>query len=111
MDDLRSGIPDSVKQLLHRSIFSVEQLESLLLLRNSSMNFSGALLAAKLYTSTTGAERTLEYLATQELLKVNEEGLYSYEPVSAELNEVVGQLEKLYKSRRVSIISTIYNRP
>jgi hypothetical protein len=111
LDTTRSGIPDAVRNFLHSSINTVEQLESLLLMRkNRDHEFSVALLIEKQYTSELAATTTLGSLVASGLARTTENGTYIYN-AGPEVDAVVEQLEKLYRSRRVSVISTIYNRP
>lgn len=111
LDTSYGGIPESVVNLLHSAIGSVEQLESLLLLRNHrTSTFNEVQLAEKLYSSESAAKATLAALVQSGFLKSEENGYYRY-AAPPELDQLVEELERLYKSRRVTIISTIYNRP
>jgi hypothetical protein len=111
LDTTRSGIPEAVRNFLHSSINTVEQLESLLLMRkNRDHEFSVALLVEKQYTSELAATTTLGSLVASGLARPTENGTYIYN-AGPEVDAVIEQLEKLYRSRRVSVISTIYNRP
>jgi hypothetical protein len=97
--------------LLHTSVNSVDQLESLLLLRTyRESSFTAAQLGEKLYTSQPAAELTLAALMASGFVRDNLDGSFSY-AAAPEVDELIDQLEKLYKTRRVTIISTIYNRP
>lgn len=112
MEKLDLDISQSVVDLLHHSICSVEQLESLLLMRANSQQagFSAEQLAAKLRTSVMSANQTLASLSSHGLVERCEDGSYRYAG-APEVDRVVEELSGLYKVRRFSVIQAIYNRP
>ena len=111
MDWLKNDIPHAVVELLHNSICSVEQLESLLLLkRNAHTQFTAEQVATNLRTSVMGADNTLQLLNLHGFVQSAGDGCYRYAG-SPELDQLVEELEGLYKVRRFSVIQTIYNKP
>lgn len=98
--------------LIADSISSVEQLEALLLLRrHREESFSEDELAKRLRSSEESIQLTLGALSSSGLAECDDDRRYRYACGSEERESVVGELEQLYKSRRTTIIQTIYNKP
>jgi hypothetical protein len=106
-------LPESVRRFIVERINSVEALEILLLLfAQSAMEFSAEEVGRKLCTTFESASERLAELQRAKLLV-----LISTEPPKYRFNAggpesaTVGELEKTYKQRRVSVISFIYTKP
>jgi hypothetical protein len=107
-------IPLHVRQFLEERIHSVAQLELLLLLKKDA----GRTWTAQQASQTLAVP--IEVSATQ-LSELHVAGLlavtapphpqFRYQPKSNELDELVGNLEKVYEERRVSVITLIYSKP
>jgi DNA-binding transcriptional ArsR family regulator len=111
LEKLDLQIPQPVLELLHHSICSVEQLESLLLMRrNSHCGYSAEQLASKLRTSVMSAGQTLTTLSGHGLLEDCGDGTYRYAS-APDVDQIVEQLAGIYKVRRFSVIQAIYNTP
>lgn len=108
------AIPNSVQQLLREHIQSIAQLEVLLRLRESAAApQSVPELSKQLYTPDSMTTSLLDGLALRGLVARIEgpEARYRYSPKSAELEQTVGELARLYQQRRVTIINLIYSSP
>lgn len=106
-------IPENVRRFIFEHIDSVESLEILILLHGQpTEELTPAEVSRRLYTSVESARTRLGQLQRAKLLVSisTEPTKYRFNAASPEAL-VVGELEKLYKSRRVSIISFIYSKP
>lgn len=94
-------------------IHSVESLEILLLMfANAGLELSAAEVSRRLYTSVDSAATKLSELQAGKLLVLigTEPPKYRFNGEAPEA-ALVGGLEKVYKERRVSVISLIYSKP
>jgi hypothetical protein len=106
------GIPTPVQSLIFDAIGSVEQLEVVMLLRkHPDSKFRRQELARKLRSSDSSMEITLKSLCSHGLIQCDGDGTYSYLPGSDDKEETMQALIELYKSRRTTVIQTIYNKP
>jgi len=106
-------IPEHVRRFIVDHIQSVESLEVLLLcFAGSSGEHSPAEVSRVLYTSLESATTRLEELHRDKLLVTSGADPMKYRFNSASPDTaVVADLEKIYKQRRVSVISFIYSKP
>lgn len=107
-------IPEIVRRFITDHINSVESLEILLLLSTGTIReFTAEEVSRTLRTSLESAAARLRELHHAKLLVMVEEAespKYRFDPGSREA-AVVADLEKVYKTRRVSVISFIYSNP
>lgn len=106
-------IPENVRRFIVERIHSVDALEILLLMFAQPAQELGATeVSRRLYTSADSAASRLEELQTSKLLiKIGTEPpTYRFNPASPEA-AVMPDLEKIYRQRRVSVISLIYSKP
>ena len=107
-------IPEIVRRFIIDHINSVESLEVLLLLSTGTVReYSPEEVSRTLCTSLESATARLQELHRSKLLARVENGAspkYRFDPASREA-AVVAALEKVYKTRRVSVISFIYSNP
>ena len=107
-------IPEIVRRFIADHINSVESLEILLLLSTSTIReYTAEEVSRTLRTSLDSATTRLRELHRSKLLVAVEDGgspKYRFDPASREA-AVVADLEKVYKTRRVSVISFIYSNP
>lgn len=105
-------IPESVKRFIIERINSVESLEILLVLFDQPTAESTALdMSRQLRTSVESAAARLDELrAAKLLLASGEPAKFRFNPAHPE-SQVVADLERIYKERRVSVISLIYSKP
>lgn len=92
---------------------SVESLEILLLMfANPVLELSAAEVSRRLYTSVDSAVARLGELEAGKLLVMigTEPPKYRFHREGSE-SAIVGELEKIYKERRVTVISLIYSKP
>lgn len=106
--------PDDVRRFILDIINSVEQLETLLLLRGQpDREWSAQAVSQALYTQPEAAAMRLTDLHARGLLTVTEgpERLYRYRPATGDQDRLIGQLADVYRERRVAVISLIYSKP
>jgi hypothetical protein len=106
-------LPENVRRFIVERINSVESLEVLLLLfAQPAVELSVAEVSRKLCTSIESAVARLRELQLAKLLVEagTEPRKYRFNPAAPEF-ALVGDLEKTYKQRRVSVISFIYTKP
>ena len=107
-------IPEKVRRFIIDHINSVESLEVLLLLSTGTLReFTAEEVSRTLCTSLESATARLRELHHSKLLVTAENGdppKYRFDPASPGAS-VVAELEKIYKIRRVSVISFIYSNP
>ena len=107
-------IPEIVRRFIIEHINSVESLEILLLLSAGTIReYTAEEVSRTLRTSLESAAARLKELHRSKLLMtVENEGSPKYRFDSASPGAgVVVDLEKVYKTRRVSVISFIYSNP
>ena len=93
------------------SIASVWALELLLTLRRPPRRaWRGEDLIKQMRASQHAVSDALMRLQSSRLV-IEEGGLYRYEAASAELDELVGELEHLYAAKPVAVISAIAHAP
>jgi hypothetical protein len=107
-------IPETVRRFIVDHIRSVESLEILLLLfGGGAREFSPPEVSRNLCTSLESATAQLQQLHKSALLVATEAAdslKYRFNSGSPDTT-VVADLEKIYKTRRVSVISFIYSKP
>jgi hypothetical protein len=106
-------IPDDVSQFILDHIDSIAQLEALLLLRRDpTEKWSAATLAQRLYTSEKQTLDALERLCAAGLaVAAGESVLYSYQPNTAELRNLVDRTAEVYSKHLVPITNLIHSKP
>jgi hypothetical protein len=107
-------LPPNVQQLLRERIRSIEQLEILLLLRETEDRpWTTAEVYQKVRSSERSVGQALDELFRKGLLKTTSPASASFQfsPESVELKETVDQLAHLYAERRVRIVEAIYSEP
>lgn len=108
-------LPDEVRQFIVRSISSVTQLETLLLLRdNREREWTVDEISRTLCATARGMTDQLNALVAEGLVCTTNspESQYRYRPTAGErLDALVAQLAELYQQRRVAVISLIYSEP
>jgi len=107
-----SGLPDDVYRFLYHNIDSVEQLEVLLLLRQSPQRgWTADAVARQLYSHPSSILHRLSSLAGRGLLRELEPACYQYAPRSTELHATVTRAAECYRERRVAVITLIASKP
>lgn len=107
-------IPENVRRFIADHIHSVESLEILLLLFAASAKESSPLEVSRtLYTSLESATARLHELHQAQLLVATDSTETPKFRFNTECPDaaVLTDLEKVYKARRVSVISFIYSKP
>jgi hypothetical protein len=111
---MSDAIPNNVQLFLREHIGSIAQLELLILLRAERQNsLSVEEAAKKLYTALSMTGPLLESLRANGFLTVQEgpPRRYQYAPRNAELEQIVEDVERAYRERRVTITNLIYSAP
>jgi len=107
-------IPESVRRFIIEHINSVESLEVLLHLSSGTIReHTAEEVSRTLCTSLESAKARLYELYRSKLLARVETATslkYRFDPAAPGAS-VVAELEKVYKTRRVSVISFIYSNP
>ncbi len=105
-------LPDDVRVFLHQNIDSVEQLEVLLLLwRTPDRGWTSEEVAIAVYSHPSSVVRRLAMLLGQGLLRERQPGCYQYAPRTVELHQTVTQVDRMYRERRVAVITLIASKP
>ena len=109
------NIPERVRRLVHEHLPSMEHVELLLLLVNSEKEgFLPSDAAKQLSVDSELTVRRLGDLANAGLaVKEGPPGLerYRYQPSDLDLRQAVEQLVEAYRTRPVSLIRVVYERP
>jgi hypothetical protein len=107
---MAADLSSTVKRLLDKHIFSVTQLEILLLLRrHSDRAWRANEVARELYTSDQAAEDLLSRLATSGLL--GQKGSHYQYNLSADLDDDVQETAKAYAEAKTRVIDHIFRKP
>ena len=104
-------IPPEVVEFIQSSVKSVWSVELLLFLRRrSDRSWADDELIKELRSSrSVVAENLATFL--QAGLVTGEDGMFRYAPASAELDRIVGELEKVYAERPTTVVKTIMAAP
>lgn len=109
------NIPERVRRLVHELLPSMEHVELLLLLVNSpDQNFLPSDAARELQVDPEATSRRLADLADARLAaKEGAPGMerYRYSPADLDLRNAVERLAEAYRTRPVSLIRIVYERP
>jgi len=109
------NIPERVRRLVHEHLPSMEHVELLLLLVNSEKEgFLPSDAAKQLGVDSELTTRRLADLVNSGLaVKEGPPGLerYRYHPSDLDLRQAVEQLVDAYRTRPVSLIRVVYERP
>lgn len=109
-----SELPRDVQQLLAEQIRSIEQLEIVLLLRDSmDRRWTASEVYQKVRSSERSVSYTLDELARRGLLaRIDQpQPLFQFAPRTPELRTAIDELARLYSERRVRIVEAIYSLP
>ena len=107
----QSGIPDGVRRFILLFIPSVPYLEALLILRNQvGQSWDAADIAPKLYLNQAAAAALLDELHKNGVVSVDERvpGKYRYQPRTAKLAQMIGQLADAYPHNLIEITHLIH---
>lgn len=108
-----SEIPISpeAKQLIDRSIYSIEQLEVLLLLSKDSQRlYSPAGIFYVIKTNEASITRCLELFVKDGLVTAQPDGQFQFAN-DAKLLGIASELAQAYRERFVALIGMIYKKP
>lgn len=111
---MSDGIPEHIKRFLRDTVSSVEQLEILLhLYKHPTGAVSAADVAKALYISPEIAADRLRTYAERGMLTASEESppRYTFSLTDSESQRMMGDIDRCYRERRVSLINFIYSAP
>jgi hypothetical protein len=105
-------IPDDILRFVLEKIDSVAQLEGVLLLRGDPQRqWSFAELAARLYINEAQTAELLLGLSAQGLVAARgEPAMYSYQPKTPELAQMLDRLAEVYTKQLVAITNLIHSK-
>jgi hypothetical protein len=109
-----SDLQPRVRTFLSEYINSIEQLETLLLMRASpDRTWDAEAINCELRTSLASAAERLSELAQRRLIVVDPSSpsRYRYEPVDAGTRAIIDLVADAYRERRVTVISFIFSKP
>lgn len=105
-------MPESVRDLIRRSIRSVADLEALLLLSSQpDREWHISDISRALYVAGSAAEAQLEHIKSQGFAVSPSSGVYCYAPMDDKVRQAVEELAVAYEQLRVRVIEYIYSRP
>lgn len=109
----RPPIPEDLRRFVLTSVPSVPFLEALLLLRaNPGQQWTGEMLAGRLYTSERTALGLLDELCRSGMAgpcPAPRENCYLYTPASDELRERIDRLAEVYARHLVDVTNLIHS--
>lgn len=109
----RPPIPEELRRFVLTSVPSVPFLEALLLLRaNPGQQWTGAMLAGRLYIAERTAQGLLDDLCRAGMAApaaAPHESCYCYAPVSESLRERIDGLAELYARHLVDVTNLIHS--
>lgn len=109
------SVPQDVRDLLTRHLATMEHVESLLALAgDEARSWSPVEIAAVTHTSAASVTARLEELVTPGfVVRAPSAGgdSYRYSPRTAEMRNAVSSLEEMYRTKPVTLIKAIYERP
>lgn len=104
-----TDLSERVRQFVLRDIDSIEQLEVLLLLRQTSDQFwKIQTISDHLRSTPVSVERRLQSLEKLNLIEKSE-NTFRYRPSTKEKADVIDELSELYKTRRQTIFELIFS--
>lgn len=112
---MASEIPLHVERFIADHIDSVELIEVLLLLkRMPGHEWSAEEVSQRLYTSPASAANRLQALRSSRLASATDgpqRTTYRYQPADGELARAADDLEKVYGTRRTTVINLVFSKP
>ena len=107
-----NGLPDDVHLFIYHNIDSVEQLEVLLLARQSpGRSWTPDDMAREIYSHPSSIAQRFAGLLGHGLMRESAPGWFQYAPRSRELDQTVSHVAEAYRERRVAVISLIASKP
>jgi hypothetical protein len=113
-----SQFPEDIQKFIIDHINSLEQLEALLLLKNSADKaWSAEDVSRVLFTQPQSAEGRLKDLTARGFVEVTAPApgssttTYRYKPATPEVHALIERLGESYKERRISVINLIFSKP
>lgn len=99
-----------IKRFILTSIDSVPHLEAVLLLRgNVNADWDVKAISQRLFIGEKRAAKILDDLVRAGFVTLKANALYSFEPASDKLRELVGELSALYSTNLIEITNLIHS--
>lgn len=111
---MSDGFPAPIQRFIEHHIESLAQLEALLLLRKEpGRQWNAQEIASALYITSEMVGSLLGDLANRGFVQVisADTPRYSYRTIDAATDQLIDQLQTVYRDRRVAVISLIYSKP
>lgn len=112
---MSAHIPERVRQLVHEHLPTMEHVELLLFLSNApDAAFTSAELASRMQVDGSATAARLADLEKSALVArqgTGDDSSYRFAPDGLALRQAVEQLREAYKTRPVSLIRMVYERP
>lgn len=107
-----SVIPGDVRGFILENIDSIAQLEGLLLLRaDPQLGYKAGTIAERLYITESEADFLLSQLVERGLLiKDDKTQLYSYQPKSEELRDMIKKLSDIYSHYLLAVTHLVHSK-
>ena len=103
--DTSTQLSASVQALLRDRVHSVEELETLLVLRSDRLRvWSASELASTLRIGLSGVETALSKLVANGLSVATASGAHAYKAESPQLGQAVDELAKAYDEQRIEVL-------
>jgi hypothetical protein len=110
----RSDLRSDVRKFLSEYITSIEQLETLLLMRRSpDRTWDADAINDELRTSLASAAQRLSELERRRLIVADSSSplRYRYEPADDQTGRIIDLVADAYRERRVAVITFIFSKP
>ena len=108
-------LPHNVRDLLDRHLATMEHVEVLLALTgDEARSWNPGEIAAVTHTPVSSVTVRLEELVSGGFASMDPSGggsTYRYSPRTAEMRSAVSSLEEMYRTKPVTLIKAIYERP
>lgn len=105
-------LPPDIQAFIDENIGSVEELEVLLLFHYCpGRDWTALDVSRELCTTIDSARTRLEHWAAKALILAKTPETFSLAPQDPDVGLLLGSLAAIYKQKRVTVISHIYNKP
>lgn len=109
---MSGDFPAELQRFLHDNFSSVEQLEVMFLLRaHRDKDWGADEVSRVIYSTPSAVQMRLDELLARGLIRPGTlPRSFRYDPSDQEKDRLCGQLEEMYRERRVAVITLIYSK-
>jgi DNA-binding MarR family transcriptional regulator len=108
---MTGDLPADVKEFIGKHIYSVAQLEVLLMLRGEpDRTWTLDEITNRLYLQSQMVARLLTDIV-QRGFAVQEQSCFRYQPANDVVRRLIDRLAHMYQERRVAVITEIFSKP